>query len=86
MQIPEEFLPTEHQKNLWWRLIIEEDGTSVDGYWHGWCPLHDNNQDREVTTALFNFLKGVMKCLGEPCCHKGRALSLHNTFIGMYDK
>jgi hypothetical protein len=87
MDIPEEFLPNEFQKNLWWGLVIEKDGTDGEGYWHGWCPLHDNTQDPETPTALFNFLRGVMKCNGEPSCHPGqRAISLQNVFVRMYRK
>lgn len=80
----EMFLPNEFQKNLWWSFVIEEDGTDTEGYWHGWCPIHDNEHDKEVPTALFNFLKGVMKCNGDPCCHEGRAMSLQNVLMRMY--
>lgn len=86
MEVSEEFLPTILQKGLWWDSIIETDGTDTEGYWHGWCPLHDNERDLGKPTALFNFLKGVMKCNGDPCCHTGRAISLQNVLIMMYKR
>jgi hypothetical protein len=86
MEIPDEFRPNEFQAKLWSQQLIATDGTDGEGYWHGWCPLHDNENDPEVPTALFNFLKGVMKCNGDPCCHKGRAISLQNLLIRMYSK
>ena len=82
--VPEQFLPSDYQRGLWASLIIEGDGTDVDGFWHAFCPLHDKHHDPEKPSALINFQKGVMKCLGDPCCHKGRAISLTNTLNRMY--
>jgi hypothetical protein len=86
MHVPEEYFPNEYQSNLWSQQVIVADGTDEEGYWHGWCPLHDNENDPEVPSALINFQKGVLKCLGEPCCHEGRAISLQNVLVRMYTK
>lgn len=59
-----------------------DDGTDQDGYWLGWCAIHDEEHDSEIATAQYNFRKGVMRCLGEPSCHEGkRVVSLTNVLL-----
>lgn len=76
------FMPSQSQRGLWWGLVMPLDGVDQDGYWLGWCPLHDHEKDEDVATAQFNFRKGVMRCLAEPPCHPGkRVMSLMNVAI-----
>lgn len=78
-------LPSAYQEGLWGSSIIAEDGTDQNGYWHGWCPIHDEVKDAGKPTAMFNFESGVMVCNGEPSCHEGkRAISLTNVLTRMY--
>ena len=77
-------MPSESQREMWWRFVIEADGADSDGYWLGWCPLHGETGDVERPTAQFNFRKGVLRCWAEPPCHEGkRTMSLTNAFIRM---
>jgi hypothetical protein len=72
-------MPTKSQRELWWHLVMADDGVDPAGYWLGWCPVHDEEHDPELASAQFNFRKGVMRCLGEPCCHDGKkVISLTN--------
>lgn len=78
-------MPTQSQKDLWWHLVMEADGVDMDGYWLGWCAVHDREHDVEIATAQYNFRKGVMRCLGEPTCHEGkRVVSLTNVLMMMH--
>jgi hypothetical protein len=76
------FMPSQSQKGLWWHLVMPDDGVDQDGYWLGWCPIHDSEKDEDTATAQFNFRKGVMRCLGEPSCHPDkRVMSLMNVAL-----
>lgn len=76
------YMPTPTQREMWWGLVMEADGVDQDGYWLGWCPVHDSVRDVELASAQFNFRKGVMRCLREPPCHEGkRVISLTNLTI-----
>lgn len=76
------FMPSKSQRGLWWDMVMETDGVDQDGYWLGWCPVHDKVRDPEVASAQFNFRKGVIRCLGDPCCHEGqRVMSLTNLTV-----
>lgn len=78
------YMPSKAQRELWWSLVMESDGVDQDGYWLGFCPIHDSVKDTELATAQFNFRKGVMRCLGEPSCHDGqRSMSLTNVAMKM---
>lgn len=64
----------------WERWYIPD--TEVDGWFFGWCPIHDRVQKPEVPTAQFNFGQGVMRCLTTPdkCHDEGKkGMSLINT-------
>ena len=74
-----ELHPSRFQRSQWWHLVIHDLGVDPDGWWYGWCPLHDKEQDREVITGMYQFRAGVLRCLGEPPCHAPkRAMSLVN--------
>lgn len=78
------YMPSQSQRDMWWELVMEADGVDQDGYWLGWCPVHDEKQDPDLASAQFNFRKGVMRCLGEPSCHQGkRVMSLTNLTVLM---
>lgn len=78
-------LPSEYQEGLWGDSVIVKDGTDQAGYWHGWCPIHDEVRNPDLPSALFNFESGVMVCQGDPSCHEGqRTMSLTNVLIRMY--
>lgn len=48
-------------------------GTDVDGWFFGWCPVHDKEQKPDRATAQYNFGQGVMRCLITPeSCHEGK--------------
>jgi hypothetical protein len=80
------FLPSKAQRAQWWGLVMEADGVDQDGYWLGFCPIHDKVRDPELASAQFNFRKGVMRCLGEPSCHgEKRSMSLTNVAIKMLE-
>lgn len=77
--VPEQFRPTERQSTMWMDLVFVEDGTTAEGWWIGWCPLHDQVRDPQHATAQFNFQKDVYRCTNdEPCHAPKRAMSLTN--------
>lgn len=75
--------PSDSQRDLWWEYIIEDDGADPDGWWLGRCPLHDKEGVGVEPTAQFNFQHGALRCMGDPCCHQKRTMSLNNVLIEM---
>lgn len=66
---------------------MEELGVDVDGWWMGWCPLHDKERKPDAATALFNFGHGVMRCEGEPSCTAPKkSMSLQNVLTAMANR
>lgn len=75
--------PSPSQRGVWWRYIIAENDADPDGWWLGHCPLHDKEGVGVEPTAQFNFRHGALRCLGVPCCHKKRTMSLSNVLVEM---
>lgn len=87
-EVPLEYAPSPAQEKVWMRYVMKELGTDVDGWWMGWCPLHDKARVENRSTAQFNFLRGVMRCepaqLQQDSCHAPkRALSFQNVLTRM---
>jgi hypothetical protein len=81
--IPGWALPSPRRHAQWVEWVLWADGCDDDGNLLGWCPLHDPQREREGS-AEFNFLKGVMRCQGDPRCHDRRAVSL-DTVIARWE-
>lgn len=58
-----------------WAKWIDRSSEPVNGWWAGWCPLHDCGR-AEVGSAEFNFLNGTFHCTNVPRCHHRAGLSL----------
>lgn len=87
MDIPDEFMPSDHQKRMWSSFTDPSSDPDGDGNWLGWCPIHDRLHADDVPSAHYNFKRGVMRCLNDPPCHEGkRAISLSNLIILMSHK
>lgn len=77
--VPEDLRPTDRQRDMWGQLTFFDDGATADGWWLGWCPLHDTARDPQQASAQFNFKKDVYRCTAEEPCHAPkRAMSLTN--------
>jgi hypothetical protein len=71
-------IPTLYQLADWGDWYDQNAGPT-DGWWLGWCPLHDKrHQTGFKPSAMFNFWNGTMRCLRDPTCHEKRVVSLHN--------
>jgi hypothetical protein len=70
--VPDEYRPRQHQE-LWIRYLIASDGVDADGWWLGYCPLHDERHAPGSATAEFNFGRNYFRCLAEPTCHPGKS-------------
>jgi hypothetical protein len=52
---------------------------STDGWWAGWCPLHDKDHHKGRASAMFNFRYGSYRCLrAEPCHAPKKGMTLVN--------
>lgn len=80
--IPGWALPSPARHAAWVDWVCWVDGADDDGNLLGFCPLHDAQREREGS-AEFNFLKGVIRCQGYPCCHPKRACSLDTVRLSM---
>ena len=50
-----------------------------EGWWPGWCPLHDQKHSKTAPTAYFNFRMSAYVCLAATPCHAPkRGMSLNN--------
>jgi hypothetical protein len=80
--VPLEFHPTKERYEKFWRFIIPSMGADPDGWWYGTCLLHGKSASAsDQPSALYNFGKGVMRCIGEPCCHAGKgSMSMSNAY------
>ena len=79
--IPGWALPSPSRYAQWVDWVMWDDGCDDGGNLLGWCPMHDADKAREGS-AEFNFLKGIMRCQGDPSCHpKRRAISLTNAYF-----
>lgn len=79
---PPELCPTSAEWRFWKSYIPTTSVPDPDGWWWGWCPLHDTVKQDGVWTAQISFAKGCMRCLGEVSCHTPkRARSLINIVI-----
>jgi hypothetical protein len=58
-----------------WHLWIDADLGSAEGWWVGWCPLHDRDR-HEAGSGEFNFSNGTFRCMAEPRCHNKRGMSV----------
>lgn len=79
--VPQQFHPTKERYSKFWRFIWPDLGADPDGWWYGQCLLHDDRPKAKtlVASAMYNFSKGVMRCMGDPCCHYGKgSMSLSN--------
>jgi hypothetical protein len=79
--VPQRFHPTKQRYKQFWQYVWPEMGADPDGWWYGRCLLHDHNpvKTAHVASAMYNFSKGVMRCMGDPSCHDGkRSMSLSN--------
>lgn len=76
------YWPTKHQWRQWNSfLLLKKFGVSPDGEWFGWCPEHDDKRDPDTPTAMFNFPKGSLRCLGDVSCSAPRRVrSLSNAY------
>lgn len=84
LEVPLEFAPSPAQEKVWARHIMVELGIDIDGWFMGWCPLHDKTRDPERSSAQFNFMHGVMRCEAEAPCHAPkRSMSLQNVLTRM---
>lgn len=85
--VPIQYRPTERQKTDWWRFILPDAGTDPQGWWLGWCPLHDKQQLADQATASFNFDRDAFRCTAESPCHEvvqgKRGMSLTNLKAAM---
>lgn len=65
IDVPEIYYPTEYMRNRWGRFLIMQSGAvSPDGWWSGWCPMHDpDGSDPEQPSAEFNFHMGCFRCI-----------------------
>lgn len=82
--VDEMYLPSQSQKELWWYWIKPRSKPNADGWWKGYCPLHDKDRRSKKASASFQFDHGVMQCHGITSCHEGkRVMSLTNVMIKM---
>lgn len=71
--------PTKRQAEVWLKYIITESGTDEQGWWLGWCPLHDKERTPATATARYHFPLGSYRCLADSPCHAPKkAMSLQN--------
>ena len=64
----------DHRMAVWGKWISKEIAP-VNGWWSGWCPLHDHKR-QELGSAEFNFLNGTYHCTNTPRCHHRGGMSL----------
>jgi hypothetical protein len=82
--VPIQHRPTERQKTDWWRFVLPGGGVDAQGWWLGWCPIHDTQQLADQATGAINFDRDAFRCTTEPCCHDGkRGMSLTNLKAAM---
>ena len=82
------FAPTPHQEKTWKSFVDLTGAPTEDGWWMGWCPLHDKgpHEPGDTPSAHFHFWKGIMRCLADdPCTAPRRTMSLHNVAVRAYD-
>lgn len=84
--VPEQFWPTRRQYTIFSPFIAFDKGTDLDGWWYGYCPLHDlryRSADAPAS-AMFHWHYGAMRCLRDDPCHPGKkAISLANLLVRM---
>lgn len=80
--VPEAHLPGRHFAEFCEPLVLgpsKEQVNGDDGWWMGWCPLHDNDRKRGKPTAMYHFRLGSYKCLLDIPCHAPkRGMSIIN--------
>lgn len=64
--------PSPMQYAAWGAYVDNGAAPDENGWWNGWCPLHDGKPSPVVLayTAQFNFAAGAMLCLRETPCHE----------------
>lgn len=72
--VPEQFWPTRRQYTIFSTFIAFDKGADPDGWWYGYCPLHDPGQHPAGTlaSAMFHWHYGAMRCLKDSPCHPGK--------------
>lgn len=86
--------PSSAQRATWGAYVIWESGPDGDGWWLGWCPVHDSSQgDIDAPSAQFSFSHGSLRCMGNPAngmglpCHAPtRAVSFQNALSLMVNR
>jgi hypothetical protein len=76
LAVGERWWPSRKQFDLWWDYIIPAIQVEGNGYWTGFCPLHDTTRDRMSPTAQFSFARGNARCFGG--CWKGTKMTLNS--------
>ena len=77
------WLPSPPVYDIWKDWVCWSLGAGDSGDMLGFCPLHDADRQSEGS-AEFNFLKGIMRCQGDPSCiAPKRAMSLANVVLRM---
>lgn len=52
---------TVHEKGVWEMFLAPKFGQDEEGYWSGYCPMHDE-QCQSPGSAGFNFERGLWRC------------------------
>jgi len=71
--VPEIFMPKQGVRERWERWLDPRMGPDEQGWWWGWCPLHDDDgrTRRRNHSAQFHFHRGSLRCLRENTeCHE----------------
>ena len=80
------FLPSPYRHPQFEPWVLWSEGCDDQGNFIGYCPMHDDGKETEAS-AIYNFLKDVIRCQGDPSCHDGqRAMSLTNVWAGMQSR
>lgn len=84
--IAESLCPREGDWEYWKMWLPAEPTVDPDGWWWGWCPMHDTERSPDKFTAQIGFHRNSMRCLGEPSCHAPkRAIALTNAIIVVHN-
>ncbi len=75
--VPVWALPSKWQWNQFQDWVDWESGCDPNGNFNGSCVIHDKK--KEMTSAVYNFDRGVLRCQADPSCHAPkRSMSLVN--------
>lgn len=82
--------PSKDRYKKFWRFLIPALGVDTEGWWYGHCLLHDKecglSEHPDTPTAMFNFSKGVIRCISDESCHAPRkAMSMSNAYDKMVE-